>query len=162
MSPLLRNISRWRLRVQNFWATCANVLSLLTVKNVSQCSEGAFCVLVCASCLLSCHWTPLKRAWLYLFCTLPSGICIHWWDAPEPSVQAEQSITTLFSQWKRCSSSLTIFKALCWNLSSWSLILETRSGHTNAIETWTRCITNKGFPFYVGWNIFIFTEHLNQ
>lgn len=57
---------------------------------------------------------------------------------------------------------LNYFKSLCWNLSSWSLILETRSGHTNAIETWTRCITNKGFPFYVGWNIFIFTEHLNQ
>jgi len=31
---------------------------------------------VCAHCFLSCHWTPLQRAWLYLY-IFPSNIYIY-------------------------------------------------------------------------------------
>lgn len=40
---------------------------LLTVR-------GNLLCLICASCLLSCHWTPLKRAWLCVLGAMLSGI----------------------------------------------------------------------------------------
>jgi len=48
--------------------------------SVTWCLGGTSCVSVCAHCLLSCHWAPLKRVCLHPLCTLPSGICVHWWD----------------------------------------------------------------------------------
>lgn len=33
------------------------------------------CASVCAHCHSSCYWTPLKRAWLHLFYSSPSGVC---------------------------------------------------------------------------------------
>ena len=49
-------------------------------------------VSVCAHCLLSCHWAPLKRAWLHRLCTLLSDVGTYWWCLPEHSLlQAEQS-----------------------------------------------------------------------
>ena len=63
--------------------------STISLDNLCQwlvtltCSEGTSCV--CLYWLWSCHWAPLERGWLHLFCTLPSGIHVHW------KVQAEQS-----------------------------------------------------------------------
>ena len=58
-------------------ATCASAWSPPQWKNVFWCVEGTSCVSVCAHCFWSCHWAPLKRAWLCPLCTLPSGIYIH-------------------------------------------------------------------------------------
>ena len=33
-------------------------------------------VSVCAHCLLSCHWASLRRTWLHLLCSFPSGVCM--------------------------------------------------------------------------------------
>lgn len=63
---------------QHIWATWCRVQSPFTVKRISWCSERASCVLVCAYCLWACHWATLKRVWLSLFCTLPSGIYTHY------------------------------------------------------------------------------------
>lgn len=48
--------------------------------------ERVLC-LICANCLLSYHWTPLKRAWLCGFDAILSGIYPHWsgTPCPEPS-----------------------------------------------------------------------------
>lgn len=45
---------------------------------VKKCSESVPCVSVCACHLLFCHQALLKRTWLYLFSTLPSGFYVHW------------------------------------------------------------------------------------
>ena len=36
-----------------------------TAQKCSWCSEGTSCVPVCAHCLLSWHWAPLKRPWFF-------------------------------------------------------------------------------------------------
>lgn len=43
-------------------------------KCVSLCSDRASCVSVCALCLLSCYWAPVKRAWLHPLSTHLSSI----------------------------------------------------------------------------------------
>lgn len=48
-----------------------------TVRSASWCSGGSFCVSVCAQCLLSCPWQPLKIVWLHPLCTVPSDIYRH-------------------------------------------------------------------------------------
>lgn len=42
------------------WAICSSIQSPSQLKSISWCSEGLFCVSVCAHWLLSCHWEPLK------------------------------------------------------------------------------------------------------
>lgn len=62
------------------------------------------------------HW---KKPASVLFCSLPSGISIHWWDPPEPScLQARQSqLCQSFLLWK-VSHSLTHF---CGPSAMWPL-----------------------------------------
>ena len=64
------------------WVTFASAQSPSQWKRVSWCWEATSCVSVCARCLWSCHWAPLKGAWLHLLFTLPSAFCTHWWDSP--------------------------------------------------------------------------------
>jgi len=60
---------------QTLWATCASTCSQQEVFPDVQMEPH---VSVCAYCLLSCHWTTWRRA--YLFFTLPSVIYTHLWD----------------------------------------------------------------------------------
>lgn len=83
-SPLPKNISR------QLWYTSRNgdsttsldnlcqYLVTLTIKSVSWCSQGNSCVSVCAHWLWSCPLPLLKRAWLFLLYSFPSGIHTHW------------------------------------------------------------------------------------
>ena len=55
------------LKTQNHHSVAENhhsVVFLKTQKSVSWSSDGTSCVSVCAHCLCSSHWAPLKRAWL--------------------------------------------------------------------------------------------------
>ena len=104
--------------------------SMLTTPDSSQsksifwCSNGTSCVLVSACFLSSCHWAPLKRAWLHSLCTLPSGVCEHWWVTPKPSLlQAEQSQLSQPFLVGDMLHSFTIFVSLLWNLSTMSISL---------------------------------------
>ena len=47
---------------QPLWAACSSALSPLKYRNFFSCFDGTSCVPVCACCLLSCHWAPLR--WL--------------------------------------------------------------------------------------------------
>lgn len=51
-------------------------------RSASRCSDRTSHIPVCAHCLLTWHWEPMKRAWLHLLCMLPSGMYRHWWDRP--------------------------------------------------------------------------------
>lgn len=55
---------------QSLRGTCASAMAPTQHRSAS-CSEGASCVSVCAHCLFSWCWAPLKRAWLHLPCTSP-------------------------------------------------------------------------------------------
>lgn len=61
------------------WETCSRVHP----KSVLM-SEGTTCFAFCKHCLIFCSWALLKRARLYLLCTLPSVIYIHYQDLPVP------------------------------------------------------------------------------
>lgn len=50
-------------------------LITITVRNCSLMFRGSFCISVCACCLLSFHWTPLRRTWLHFLYTIYSGFC---------------------------------------------------------------------------------------
>lgn len=60
--------TRWLLKVSKE-GTPQPLVSLCQCSvTAAWCSEGTFCVPVCAHCLLSWHWAPPRRAWLHL-CT---------------------------------------------------------------------------------------------
>ena len=97
-SRLARTTTRWLLNISRDGDSTTTLAKLcqcsvtLTVKSVSWCSEGTSRVSVCACCLWSWHWAPLKRPWLPILCTLPSGFYVSRSDPPpEPSLlQAKQ------------------------------------------------------------------------
>lgn len=62
-------------------------LVIYTAHKCSWCSDGISCVPVCAQCLCSWHWAPLKKAWLHLRCTLSSEIYRHQQDPSVPPLQ---------------------------------------------------------------------------
>ena len=82
---------------------------------VSWCSEGTWCVSICARRLSSCRWAPLKSAWLCCLCILPSGVCTRWSTFPEPSLlQAKQShLSQPLVVWEMLQCSLWPFGGLC-------------------------------------------------
>jgi len=71
LSRLPRNMSRWFLSI-SVGKLCQCSVTL-TVKRVSWCSERTSCVSVYAWCFWSCHLVSLRRAWISLLHTLPSG-----------------------------------------------------------------------------------------
>lgn len=57
--------------------------------------RGNLLCLLCASCLLSCHWTPLKRAWLCVHDAILSGIYPHWLGTPCPEPSSGWTVPAL-------------------------------------------------------------------
>ena len=68
-------LQEWTLH--NFSGNLYQCQSPLLQKCVSWCWRWTFHVSVCAHCLWSCHWAPLKRAWFCPLCTLPWSIDTH-------------------------------------------------------------------------------------
>lgn len=60
--------------------------------------NGISCVPVCAHGRLFWLWAPLKRLWLCLLCSLPSGICRHQWD-PWASVRDWEAKRFMSNTW---------------------------------------------------------------
>lgn len=58
--------------------TSASASSPVQHRSASWSSEVTFCVLACAHCLWSWHWTSLEIAWPCVLFTLLSGIYLHW------------------------------------------------------------------------------------
>lgn len=105
MSRQLLEISK-RETPQTLRSTCASAPSPSQQKSVLWCLEGTSCVSVGAYCLLSWHWTPLKRPWLCPLCTFPSFISRQWLNPPElPLLCAEQSqLSQLLCVWEMFQS----------------------------------------------------------
>lgn len=112
-SRLLLNISKEGCSTAFLGNLCHHSVTF-TVKTVSWWLKGASCVSVCAHCLCSWHWAPLKEAWLCLLCIIPSHIYRHWWNPPFPG----WTVSALsFSSEERCSSPFIILLDFHWSLS---------------------------------------------
>lgn len=96
------------------WEICASAWSL-TEKTVSWYSEGTSCVSVCAYCLWSWHWAPLKRVWLQPLYNLPTSSYTHW--EPFLLYADETSSLSLCSQ-EKCHSLFITLVALRWTTST--------------------------------------------
>lgn len=83
--------------------------------------QNLLCFSLCTYCLWSCHWLSLKRAWFCPFCTLAPGIYVSK-IAPSCLFSRLNSCLSL-SSYQRCSSTVMIFVALFWRLSSTSISL---------------------------------------
>lgn len=84
-------------------------------KTVSWYSEGTSCVSVCAHCLWSWHWAPLKRVWLQPLYNLPTSSYTHW--EPFLLYADETSSLSLCSQ-KKCHNLFITLVALRWTTST--------------------------------------------
>lgn len=103
------------------------------------------CVSDCAHCLLSCHWTPLKRAWFHPLCTSRYLY---------PRIQCTWSFSRLNSicsfsllLWERCSSLSFLLLALFWTLSSSSVSLSHWwAQHWTSLHVWPQCWIKNHLP----------------
>lgn len=95
---------------------------------------------VCAHCLWSCHWVPLKTL-DPLLCMLPSGFCTYWWDPlwafSSPGYTALPALS--LSSLERCSSCLIIRQQMWWE----QIIKERRMMPMDL--SWTKMISLRFF-----------------
>jgi len=96
-------------------STFGSALSPIEWKIVSWCSVGTSCIPLCACCLLSHSWAPLKKkGCLGALCSLPSGVYTKTWDPPTPSLHSgpwtseEQNSGCLRNYWMRSPGKLSL------------------------------------------------------
>lgn len=79
---------------------------------------------VCAHFFLSHHRAPMKKAYLFLLCTLRTGISVHLYIPPKPSLlQSEQSQVSVFPQIRDTPVPSIIFVSHHWTLLNMSATL---------------------------------------
>lgn len=113
-SRLPRTISRQGGRSHNLSGQPVLMVCHPHIKNYFLMFIGMWCPH--AHCLLSCPWTPLKRAWLPLLCTLPSNIYTHWGGNTPPRA-AQDTISPLWQRncWLMLNLALGTFMYCSWS-----------------------------------------------
>lgn len=104
------------------FSSVSNLFRTVCSYMVSLCSEGPFCVLVCSHGLWSCHWAPLKRAWLQLLKpSLQVFVCVAEIPLSFLSSMLDIPSSLTLCPYERCSNPWVILLALCQTVSSVSL-----------------------------------------
>lgn len=114
-----------------FWTSSQREALPTSLDNLCQCAvahtvkrcflsfQQSF--LYCACCLLSCHWSPLSRAWVHLLYTPLSAIYTHRSDPPSAFFRLNTPSSLSLSPYIRHSSPLIVFVALHWPHSTRSM-----------------------------------------
>lgn len=127
-SQLPRTMTRWILTISMYGDSTTSLGNLcqcsVALRNKKKCFlmfKGTSCVSVWAHCLVA----PLRRAWLCLLCTLPSGFYVHIGMIPLSFLFSRLNSHSFLclSLLERDYSHHIIFLALCWTLSNMAMSL---------------------------------------